>query len=250
MKHPRALIIGDSHAEAIKRGLASMKLPEGIDIRAYRQFKLKDDKRLGDVSVDDFLRLCDELGPEDLLVSVLGGNQYNAFGLVQHPQAFDFHCPDWPLLPPLAGHEPIPYRVLLDYFVSAYRGKDGGLLENIVSKTAAKVVCCCPPPPKEDSQLILKRHETLFVQQGLLDRGVTSASIRLKLWSTQWAALRVVAGKLGCEAWPVPPGCQTSAGFLDSRFSADDATHGNEAYGRLVVEQIAERLTQQTASIP
>lgn len=238
MSPPRVLIIGDSHVDSVKRALAAAAPDPEVAFEAQRMLKLKDDKPIGDVDLGDFLQRIGQLGERDLVASVLGGNQYNAFGLVQHPQAFDFHCPERPDLPPLPGREILPYRVLRELFESGLRGKDGERIVRLVQATRARVVHLCPPPPKEDDGLIMRRHETLFLKQGLLQHGVTPAPIRLKLWTAQVSALRALCDEWGCTLLPVPPGTQTSAGYLEPRYAADDATHANPAYSALMLAQL------------
>lgn len=231
-------IIGDSHVDAIKRAVASATADSGVTFSAQRILRIKDDKTIGDIAFTDFMQAIESLGPQDIVASVVGGNQHNSFGLVQHPQAFDFHCPDRHDLPPLPEREIVPYQVLREVFDSGLRGKDGERICRLKQHTQAQVVHLCPPPPKEDAQHIMRRHETLFLKQGLLENGVTPASIRLKLWTLQVRVLQTLCAEWGVGLVPVPPGTQTPAGFLAPAFSADDATHANPAYAALMMAQL------------
>lgn len=233
-------IIGDSHVDAVKRALATAGPDEAVTFKAERILRLKDDKQIGDIELADFMQRIGTLGSHDVVASVVGGHQYNSFGLVQHPQAFDFHCPERPELPPLPAREIVPYQVLRDIFESSARGKEGERIQTMARHTAARVVHLCPPPPKEDGGLILRHHETLFLKQGLLEHGVTPATIRLKLWTLQTSVLRALCSEWGVELLLPPPGTQSAQGYLAEAFSADDATHANPAYAALMLAQLKQ----------
>jgi hypothetical protein len=238
MSPVRILIIGDSHVDAVKRAALTLAVDESVAVTAERIARLKDDKPVGDVEFEVFLQRIASLTPRDFVVSMVGGHQYNAFGLVQHPEAFDFHLPERPDLPPLRQREILPYQVLLDQFRSSANGKDGERIRKLRQSTPARVVHVCPPPPKENSDHIMQRHEALFVKQGLLQNGVTPATIRLKLWLLQVGALKVVCTACGVEFLPVPSGAQTPVGYLAPAYSADDATHANLDYAALILQQL------------
>lgn len=244
-------IIGDSHVDAVKRAASALASDVSVNFKVQRILRLKDDKPIGDVDLEVFMQRIATLAPRDLVVSMVGGNQYNAFGLVQHPEAFDFHLPERPDLPPLREREILPYHVLRELFHSGVRGKDGDRIHKLRQSTPARVVHVCPPPPKEDADLIMRRHETLFLKQGLLQNGVTPATIRLKLWLLQVSVLKALCAELGVELLPLPPGTQTPMGYLAPAYFADDATHANRDYATLMLAQLkALALTPPLAQGP
>jgi hypothetical protein len=235
---PRVLFVGDSHLEAIKRALAAMPPAPHLQTEAIRFRKVKSDVVLGDLDLDEVERRVRELRDEDVLACFIGGNQYNAFGLVQHPQPFDFHSLDRPDIAPMPGRDIVAYRTLRDLFVSGLSGNDGKRIARLVAASRARVVQLAPPPPKLNEQRILQRHESLFREQGIAERGLTPASIRLKLWALQVSVLGQLCREWGCTLLPAPAQAVDGNGFLKDDFSADDATHGNESYGRLNIEQV------------
>lgn len=231
-------IIGDSHVDAVKKAASAMKADDAVSLSVQRILRMKDDKPIGDIELDQFLERSQGLARHDLVVSMVGGNQHNAIGLVQHPEAFDFHLPARPDLPPLPRREIVPCGVLRDMFDHGLRGKDGERIVKLRQATPARVVHVCPPPPKEDAEHIMRRHETLFLKQGLLENGVTPAPIRLKLWLLQVSVAQALCAEWGVEFLPVPAGTQTAAGYLAPAYYADDATHANPAYASLMLGQL------------
>jgi hypothetical protein len=231
-------IIGDSHVDAIKRAMTAAKPDPDFVLSAQRIRRMKEAAVVGDIELTDFLQQSAALDTCDLVVSAMGGNQYNAFGLVQHPQAFDFFLPGRPDLKPLPNRQILPYQLLLDMFRTGVGGKDGERLKQLRAATKAKVLHLCPPPPKEDAALILQKHETLFVKQGLLEHGVTPASIRLKLWLLQTLVMRDLCREYGVKFIPVPDETCTAVGYLQPAYYANDATHANPAYAALQLERL------------
>ncbi len=240
MTAPQVLLIGDSHIDAIKRAIyhetrsGSVALP----VHGFRMAKMKNETLVGDLAFEAFLERIGSLTANDLVVSAIGGNQHSVFGLVQHPISFDFEAPERPDLAPLQGHEQIPYRLLWDQFESGLRGRDGAHVERLRGHTPARLVHLSPPAPKEDAGHILKRHEVDFAKAGILQRGVTAASVRLKLWHLQISVLQKLCTEWQVHLMPVPAASLTAEGYLKPEYYAEDATHANPAYGALVLEDL------------
>ncbi len=238
MTAPQILILGDSHIDAIKRAIhfEAQSGPVTLPVQGFRMAKLKNEALIGDLAFDAFLDRIGSLAANDLVVSAIGGNQHSVFGLVQHPIGFDFEAPERPDLPLLQAHEQIPYRVLWDQFESGLRGRDGAHIERLRAHTLARIVHLAPPAPKEDADHILRRHELDFTKAGILERGVTAASVRLKLWRLQISVLQQLCTEWQVQLMPVPAASLTADGYLKPEYYAEDATHANPAYGALVLE--------------
>lgn len=230
----RIFIIGDSHTDAIRKALKRHGGGNGFEISALRFAKLKDGKEIGDLSLETVEEVVSNLDEDDLLVSTTGGNQHQVFGLIQHPVAFDFHEPNHFSV----MHEVIPYNALWDVFEMGIRGKDGELLRRLRRAAKCRFWHLAPPPPKESEAHILQRFETHFANQGIADKGITPSLIRLKLWMLQCRVLERVCSELDIGLLPPPQQGQTPEGFLAHEFYANDATHANEAYGELVLQQL------------
>jgi hypothetical protein len=199
---------------------------------------MKNETMIGDLDLDEVAARVALFGPEDVVACFIGGNQYNAFGLVQHPQKFDFHSRERPDLPILPGREIVPYQALRDVFATGLAGNDGKRITRIASATPARVFQLAPPPPKLNEARILQRHESLFHEKGLLEHGITPALIRLKLWALQVSVLMELCREWGCALLPPPAQAIDDQGFLKDEYAGDDATHGNLQYGQLNIQQV------------
>lgn len=277
----RVVIIGDSHVHAIKdaleargpagamgkivahRLLKSKPLP-AVD-RAAPQGRLKrlvgsarkiatgKEPRamtavLGDVSIVDALKLARRLRPEDVLVSVIGGNQHAVFSTIQHPQPFDVELPDGAEQVAPHGTELIPFRVLYPYFRAALRDGDGETIAALRKSTSARMIQLLAPPPKRMNEWIEQHHDTLFAAEGLARQGVSKPELRLKFWQLQNRAIEEICIELGVEVLRPPVSSLDPNGFLARPFFAGDATHANHRYGELVLEQLESMLLQAPAS--
>lgn len=236
-------IIGDSHTHAIKHALKYCKgvIAERVRGEAYRYARPKNGKVIGDLSEEQVLERVSALDPRDLVVSTMGGNQHQTLALVQHPTPFDLCMPGEDCEPGASGTVVIPYAQMWDVLERGLRGRDGQRLRQLRNAARCPIVHLVPPPPKEDSAHILKRHETNFVEAGILEKGVSPAPLRLKMWRIQTAVLEALAREWDIALLPPPEETLTADGYLDPVYYADDATHANAAYGERVLKQI-ERL--------
>lgn len=236
----RAFLFGDSHAYAVERAI-DKRLGKGqpVPLSAHRLLKEKNGVRIGTTSFDDFLKLIGRLGPKDLVISMIGGNQHAVYSTIQHPQRFDFFCPDVASVED-GTVEFVPYRALEDLFEHGLRGGDGRSLAALRAATAARVVHVLPPPPKEDNEHIVRNHETLFARDLPL-HGVSAPELRLKFWKLQAGILSRICKELRIKVMMPPSQAVNRAGFLTPDFYANDATHGNWVYGERVLREI-ERL--------
>lgn len=243
----KILIVGDSHTDAIKRAIKLRKANIPHHISAYRFSKLKDGQPFGDMSLEEVAAQAQQMEADDVLVSTIGGNQHQVFGLIQHPRPFDFHLPGSEL-PMQPESEVIPYRMMWDVFAGGLRGRDGSQMRHLRQAASCRMVHLTPPPPKEDEAHILRRFESHFAKQGLAEQGVTAAPLRLKLWLLQVRVLQALSAEIGITLLPPPPGTQTDDGYLKPEYYANDATHANGEYGALVLlqlEELADRVLEQ-----
>ncbi|MFL6734102.1 MAG: hypothetical protein ACJ8EY_05350 [Sphingomicrobium sp.] len=271
----RILLFGDSHADAIQAAIKcrrSKAIPVGLDARRVIKIKkvvgnppsprphvlrrlghrlraLIDDRPaatdgslvVGDTTLDQFSALARRLQPDDVLISVIGGNQYAVFSTIQHPKPFDFELPGDPL-PSVAGDEElIPFRTLYDYFLTALRAGDGETLAHLRRSTRARMLHLLAPPPKRDNDFIQRHHDTHFAAQGIGHLGVSSAELRMKFWKLQKLAIGEICAELDIETVEPPKEALDADGYLAPHYYAGDATHANEAYGELVLEQLETR---------
>ena len=237
-KQPTILLFGDSHSHAIQSAIGKrMRKGRNVPVIVHRLKKEKNGREIGDTSLEEFLRIIRDLDADDVILSMIGGNQHAVFSLVQHSQPFDFFEPGQ-TDPIASGCEIIPYRILEDLFAYGLQKGDGKSIEALRKATNAKVVHILPPPPKADNAFIEAHHESLFAKQGIAARGVSRASLRLKFWSLQANILRNLCTQLGVEVMTPPPGTTDEAGFLLPDYYARDATHANHTYGELLLREV------------
>ncbi len=185
---PRILLFGDSHAYAVQRAIAKREgKGQSAPISAHRLLKEKNGSRIGSTSLEKFLKLIGDLRSDDVVVSMIGGNQHAVYSTIQHPQPFDFFSPDAEGAD--ESVEIIPYRAIEDVFEYGLRKGDGRMLEEVRGATKARVVHVLPPPPKQDNAHIVKHHETSF-RDDLPQHGVSSPQLRLKFWKLQSRILK------------------------------------------------------------
>ncbi len=238
---PRIIVFGDSHTAALLR---AQEFPDRSDVFTHidivRLSKEKDEKRIGDLQLEEFCRKIKKLRETDFVFSAVGGNQYAILSTVQNALDFDFisDALDEDVASDVA--QLIPMRAITGYIESGIRNHDGPVLAAIRQATKAKVFHLSPPPPKEDNEFISQYFESRFAGEGIATLGPSRPQLRLKCWNAQSILLKQLCRELDIE-WVPPPGdTVTEEGFLAPRCYAKDATHANRRYGELVLRQIME----------
>jgi hypothetical protein len=244
---PRILLFGDSHTNAIQKAIEKREgKGEPVPLKAHRMLKEKNGNILGDTTFEDFLKLIAKLGPEDVAVSAIGGNQHAVYSMIRHEQRFDVVDPEQP--GPLAdGAEVIPYRALEEAFQIGLRKGDGKSLEAVRAATEARVLHLIPPPPKRDNAFITEHHETLFRREGLATRGVSPPELRMKFWKLQTRVLESICVEIGVEPVLPSPRALDEDGFLREECYAVDATHANWRYGERILREIERRFLPEAS---
>jgi hypothetical protein len=242
-----ALLFGDSHSYAIQRAIEKRQgKRRPVPVTAYRLAKIKNGKQQGDTSFEDFLDMIRSLRDEDMVFSMIGGNQHAVFSTIQHPKRFDFFVSGREPRPE-KGTEIIPYRTLEGVFEKGIRNSDGKSLEALRKATSARVIHIIPPPPKKDNAFIQQYHETHFAKEDIGSLGVSSPGLRLKFWALQTRQLQKVCAELGIEVMLPPATALDDKGFLATDYYANDATHANYGYGELVLREIENLYLSQPA---
>jgi len=241
----KVLFVGDSHIHALKQALRRRsKEPAGeTQFVAMRLSGTKNGQAIGDLNESDIEKLVEPMGPNDLVVSCIGGNQHQKLALVQHPRPFDVFLPGEENDKFSTDVRVLPYQQVLAILERGIKyGRDGQRLRRIKAAATCEVLHLMPPPPKEDVQHVLANPESAFALAGIHELGVSPAKLRMKFWKIQMQALANLTDEMGLALLPPPPAAVTAAGFLDRPYYADDATHGNSAYGALIIDQIIEFL--------
>lgn len=238
MADHKILFFGDSHSHCLKDALAQgLADTQGCVVTVDRIQSVKNGKVIGDRSLDEIISACGELTPNDLVVSVIGGNQHSVTGLVQHDVPFDILEPDEAAPGEIGGVTYVPRSSMLETFERGLRGNDCKRIFQLAKAGRQHTVHMAAPPPKEDDAHIMKRFETKFIEMGLAERGLSPKPLRRKLWNIQNEALRKILSEGEVDLLMPPAQTVTETGFLKPEFYANDATHANPAYGALLIEQ-------------
>jgi hypothetical protein len=241
LSEPTILLFGDSHAYAVQRAIEKREgKGRTASLKAHRLAKIKNGKQQGDTTFEEFLEIVRPLRSDDIVLSMIGGNQHAVFSTIQHPRKFDFREPESDAATD-DGAEIIPYRVLASFFEHGIRNRDGKSLEALRQATVARVVHIVPPPPKADNAFIQQYHESVFANEGITAHGVSSPRLRLKFWALQKRLLEALCAELKIEVMLPPAAAVNQHGFLASEYYANDATHANHFYGELLLREVESR---------
>lgn len=219
------LILGESHCTAISRAIGDDLQDEfiGIDVRPG-----------ADASKINF-DLFSGLSP-DRVVLAFGGTEHNIVGLIESEPAFDFLWPPFDdfdearcLVPASAIEELVAYRV------------QSGLRRAMLvrERFSSPAFALAPPPPFKavDEKTMLPKAFT-----GLLESGIAPSKLRRKLYALQCDVMAREYEALDITFIPAPPSSKDEDGYLLRKLWNRDPTHGNPAYGKLVLAHLREML--------
>lgn len=234
-------LFGDSHSHAVHRA-ATKWLAKGIPVplTVFRPRKRKETgEEVGNTSYPEFLDLISKLEPDDVVFSMLGGNEYAAFSTFQHPQPFDFFdkAPEAFVAP---GTEVIPYKAIAAALQNSILQGPGRALKMLKDSTRARLVHIIPPPPIADNVFIAGQSKRLFNESGFDTTRVSPPQLRLKCWELQRHILYKLCRKSGIKVMPVPPK-SSEGGFLRAKYYGHDAHHANAKYGELILREVQAR---------
>lgn len=204
----------------------------GVDCRAVVQVV---DGRPTVAAAPAFIDIVNHLPPEGLLLSFLGGNEHSVLSLLNPAAPFDFVWPagsDAPLLP---GHQPVSAAVVEAQLLGAIQQTLAQLTMIRARHPALRVVHVAPPPPQANEA---RMRDTPEVFGDLIARhGLMPLSIRLKYYGLYVELFRRHLAPLGIECLGPPPESLDEHGALRDALTLG-CTHGNEAYGALVLQQL------------
>jgi len=246
------LAIGSSHLYAILVGyeqLAKAKVVPfkltGIQLNSTR-FAPLTTKTPGGVQLNQNLRaeieaLLRTLDPAYILYSP-GGNVHNVIGLVEHPKPFDFYLPH-AHSPSAENSQILPYELVRAVIRERSRPAIA-LLQLIECFSETPALYISSPPPIRSEELIKARPGAF--RDAIATHGIAPATLRLKLWDVSCRVMQAECSKLNIPFLDAPRESMDQEGFLLESYHGSDPTHGNAAYGKLVVHQIVDRWQTET----
>lgn len=225
---PHTLVLGMSHVEAISLALENHPDP------GFQVLNLNREPAIYDVGTNRLdLSAFHDPRPDRVCLS-LGGNFHNIFGLLELPQPIRIGC-DGGAVPDDPARNFLPHDLMRAHFERRLERplQHAGAVHDRFA--GARFLWLCAPPPIAD-EAHLRANPGVF--RARMHLGLAPRDLRLALHAMQRDIYAARARAAGAEFLDPPVAARDAAGFLERAFWADDPTHGNAAYGRLVIEQI------------
>jgi len=246
MNSLKVLVVGHSHTEALRRGFTSYTGHELAHRYEIINLSSLPSKGKG-AEIPPEVRKPIVALPADMIVSAVHGNAHNIFGLVRHPQPFDFVVPK---MPQLALDED---AVLLPYssIAASFRPKVEAhtrLLLNLKTEFGLPMIHLQSPPPIPSDEH-LRTYPGVFAEK-IAEFGVAPAHLRHKLWWTMSDIFREACAAMGIAYLQVPDCVKDDSDMLLERFWNNDPTHGNALYGAAILRQVDNHISNQLRAGP
>ena len=232
-----AIVIGQSHCVAIHQALSTQRR----QVRGVSVYRLESKNRPYEpdtISARDAVSIVKN-SPSDARVFLsIFGTYHNIWGLLRSGPEFDFFL-DQEDPPDPDARVRIPHRAVAGAF-ERHLSKPG-FLQRMEKTASSPLYLLSTPPPKGDNDYMLERltsqKKRSYRGRDVAEIGVERPLSRLKLWQMETRAITRWAASEGMEFVAAPQEALDGSGFLHSAFYSD-ATHANEHYGALVVDQI------------
>lgn len=175
----------------------------------------------------------------DFIVSCIGGSEHNIFGLVNHPQPFDFVLDEAPDLELRTDCAVLPEAYVRAMLEPQVRGRLS-LLKAIQALTGTKIAQIEPPPVVPSNDYV-RRYPGTF-RQKVSELGVSPPSFRWKVWRLCGFIVRDFCTANSIHYVESPPQTRDEQGYLVERAWGNGPTHGNTWYGEQVLSELRRRL--------
>lgn len=233
------LLIGMSHITAVRNAMREdeRRIVESINLNERSDIF---DERRNHLNLDYFRNY----GPQVVLLSIRG-NFHNVFGLIENPIPLAIGDSVFGAVPPVRSDEDrmrhfVPEGVARAFFSAKLNERAFVHLKPLVERfSEAKFFHLCSPPPSGDAD-----HISAFpgVFRSKIGLGVSPPALRRKLYDIHTDLFRQACLAQGISFVEVPDGVVDEDGIMLREFWNRDATHGNEAYGRRVLDQVRQMI--------
>lgn len=241
------LILGMSHIRALSDALSDARADS--ETGSVQALNLRDHPKAFDRKGSRFLGAADMVEAPDLVCLTLAGNFHNIFCLMENAAKFRLGDPLLGTVPEAAADRPFVPRDLLRAHFDQRLDPVWTMQRAVHARfPAARFAHLSAPPPVialpalSEADLAEGGKKTMFQ---FLAFDAAPAALRLRIWGLQQELCREQAAMIGADFIEPPAAALDGAGFLAAGFWTDDPTHGNAAYGRLVLDQIAARAVLQ-----
>lgn len=219
------LILGESHSVAISLAIAAS------DEQSLVSVDVRVDSEDSKINFDLF-----NFYNPDKIVLAFGGTEHNIVGMIEGEPKFDF------LWPPFDDFDPertlVPAAAIEEMLLWRIRS---GLTRalRVRERFDCLAYALAPPPPflSIDAKTILP---SAF--SALVEAGIAPAPIRRKLYAMQCALMKSLYEEHGIAFIDAPPKACDNDGFLLRKFWGREPTHGNQHYGRILLQHLSKEL--------
>ncbi|GAB5469879.1 MAG: hypothetical protein Kilf2KO_29090 [Rhodospirillales bacterium] len=227
----RILVIGGSHTAAVYRGM-TYEQKQRVNVVNLRRPDMQRFMEGGAPTP-----VLAKIYKPPMILSMVGGNVHHAYGLVEHPEPFDFATPEDSSIAD-------PDRKVISYAIMSAMMAES-LASHFRMLTGLRELFDCPiihmlsPPPMYETDHI-QQNPGEYAEQ--MARGVSPASLRMKCYRLQAGLMAEHCESLGIEVVQPPVETLTDKGFLKLVYAGHDSTHANSDYGRLVMDKLMEKV--------
>lgn len=218
----KLLIIGHSHVGCLRSAIQAR--PDIKDILVIN---------INNKTTEVLKKQIESFEPDAVCVC-LRGNQHNVLGILENPVPFSVGEKFKGSTSPSSEERVfIPLALMEEYFDSKLQK----LLLHSIYKSAPDAIRMYlnPPPPISDFSHIQK-YPGPFLDK--LELGPAPNELKMQLYKIQSNVLRNLSDKENATFIDVEPVLLDPEGFLDSKYFDEDPTHGNAAYGKVMLEKI------------
>ena len=231
MRKKGITIIGMSHTNAIKKAVSELDTSIPFKVINLNLPEYKEKYMISGKASQSLAEFCED----SYVFSMVAGNHHNVLGLIEHPKKLDFYMPGDNELKK-SDRMILPYNMIYEHISDSLTGA----LNNI---TRIKEMACCrithissPPPIYDETHLI--NNPGIFKEK--LHLGITPPDIRKKLYDIHTIVFESYCSKNNIGILKPPSEALDEQGFLQEKYWANNPTHANEKYGKLVVDQILD----------
>ncbi len=233
-------LFGMSHAGALMAALHPDEKPR------LQIINLRSRPRLYDMKTKTLDLTAWEGEDPGMVVLSLGGNLHNLISLMESPVPFALGDATAGSVPQEAPAEGAARRFVPHDMLWA-------LLERRLDPTRqqfrafharfarSRLVCLASPPPTRAGPVLTEDEMTGTSPRAMtryLAFNANPPALRGAVYRMHERFYATLAAENGARILPPPAAAVTADGLLDDAFWDDDPTHGNAAYGRLVLDQI------------
>lgn len=175
----------------------------------------------------------------DAIVLACMGNEYNAMGILRHPEPFDFDLPGSGIEVE-KGVTVIPYPMMRAQMTMLCE-QNVLLFWRYFNKVTDKPIYLLPPPPPIADKMHILSYPGAF-EGPAKQYGISPAGLRRKMWLLYCDILRDMTRGTGTTFVELPDAVFVD-GCLAKQFWQEDPTHGNADYGKLILEHVQSLIT-------